>query len=297
MYELLDRAMPATLDDAVPADVPNVVGELSIFETSAADGESARPRAVLSAFFGAELDAAEELIGEVDLALAAEEEQLEDGGYGLPEELWGLRWRWAFPEGVPLRRRRELEAAEWDRRIGEVWPSTPLAALGGKSPADVGEGDGLAKPLAGALYVLDAVCDRGKYELDLNGLRERFGLPRIEPAPAPADAQLNGYSILHLQRTDVSALSDRHLLAVLNRALLVHPVRFLRARADRSRRPRGGCTRSSTSSGPITPSASWPATATTTPPPASGWSRAGPRRRRRRNRSRPCSAGTPGSWP
>lgn len=77
--------------------------------------------------------------------------------------------------------------------------------------------------------MLDAVCDRGKYELDLNGLRERFGLPKIEVVPAPENAQLNGYSILHLQRTDVSSLSDRHLLAVLNRALLVHPIRFLRA--------------------------------------------------------------------
>ncbi len=77
--------------------------------------------------------------------------------------------------------------------------------------------------------MLDAVCDRGRYELDLNGLRERFELPRVVPTEAPADAALNGLSILALQRVDLTKLDDRQLLTALNRVLLVHPARFLRA--------------------------------------------------------------------
>ena len=233
VYELLDRPMPAA-DGLAIGDVPNVLGELTIFDSSPeteARGEVG-PRAILSAFAGADWDAAVALVEGAGMTLAPDGEQSDDdldGDYGLPKELWGLRWRWAFPEGLSLRQRRQLEKEEWDRRIETVWPETKLTALGGKAPLEAGKDDDLAKPLAGALYVLDAVCDRGRYELDLNDLRERFSLPRIEPARAPADAVLNAYSILHLQRTDVSALDDRQLLTVMNRALLVHPSRFLRA--------------------------------------------------------------------
>ena len=235
VYELLDRPIPASADGLTAEAVPNVVGELTIFnEAGPQDGAggAADPRAVLSGFAGEEWEAAAALVAEIGVPEAGEEEQppADSGGrYGLPQELWGLRWRWAFPEGVPLRRRRELESAEWTRRITERWPQTPLSALGGKTPADAAGDAALAKPLAGALYVLDAVCDRGRYELDLNALRERFELPRIEPTEAPGDAVLNSYSILHLQRVDLSKLDDRQLLTVLNRVLLVHPSRFLRA--------------------------------------------------------------------
>ncbi|MEM9704423.1 MAG: hypothetical protein AAF907_18420, partial [Planctomycetota bacterium] len=230
VYELLDRPMPA--DDAgLTADtVPNVVAELSIFNESDPDRGDGGPRAVLSSFEGDEWDAAATLIEQIDLPEAAETEQPAGSeADGLPRELWNLRWRWAFPDDVPLRRRRELEGEEWTRRIHDVWPQTPLAALSGKTPAEAADDESAARPLAAALYVLDAVCDRGRYELNLNGLRSRFGLPAIEPQPAPENAQLNAYSILHLQRTDLSRLDDRQLITVLNRVLLVHPSRFLRA--------------------------------------------------------------------
>ena len=231
VYELLDRPLPASADGLMGDAVPNVAGELTIFATSGPDGAGG-PRAVLSAFEGDEWDAAVRLLDGIGPPEAAAEEQPppSDGGrYALPRELFGLRWRWAFPEGVSLRRRRELESDEWTRRIHERWPETPLAALDGKTPAAAAGDEALAKRLAGALFVLDAVCDRGRYELDLNALRERFGLPRVEPTEAPADAVLNSYSILHLQRVDLSKLDDRQLLTVLNRVLLVHPARFLRA--------------------------------------------------------------------
>lgn len=233
VFELTDRDLPPA--DGLTADaVPNVVGELTVFDRSGGAGESGDggPRAVLSSFDGEEWEAASALLDSLDLPEApAEEQPTEDGSarYGLPKELYGLRWRWAFPGGLPLRRRRELERSEWDRRVNEVWPTTPLAALDGKSAEDAANDESLAKRLAGALYVLDAVCDRGRYELDLNAMRERFGLPRVEPTAAPADAALNAYSILHLQRVSLAELDDRQLLTALNRVLLVHPARFLRA--------------------------------------------------------------------
>ncbi|MFH5805421.1 tetratricopeptide repeat protein [Alienimonas sp. DA493] len=231
VYEVLDRPLPPSSEDLTADAVPHVVGELTVFAQSGEDG-SGGPRAVLSSFEGEEWDAAEAVLNEIGVPLAAEGEQPpgdEDGRYGLPKEMWGLRWRWAFPNGVSLRRRRELESAEWNRRITQEWPETPLNALGGKTPNEAKGDAALAKPLAGALYVLDAVCDRGRYELDLNALREQFDLPKIELIEPPADAVLNSYSILQLQRADLSKLDDRQLLTVLNRVLLVHPARFLRA--------------------------------------------------------------------
>ena len=231
VYEILDRPVPASADGLTRTDVPNVVGELSVFDSAGGDDGPAGPRAVLSAFVGEEWDAAAAALEGTGLTLAPDDEQVHDGAddFGLPRELWGLRWRWAFPEDMPLRARRQLEAEEWRHRIKTVWPETPLEALEGNTPLAAAKLNELNVRLAGALYVLDAVCDRGRYELDLNDLREEFSLPAIEPRPAPEDANLAAYSILHLQRTDVSALTDRQLLTVMNRALLVHPARFLRA--------------------------------------------------------------------
>ena len=229
VYELLDRPIPDSHVGLTRAGVPNVVGELTIFDAVKTDETG--PRAVLSAFTGEEWDAAEKAVDAAGLAAAPDEEQVdrEGGEFGLPRELWGLRWRWAFPDGMPLRERRALEGDEWKRRIETVWPETELAALDGKTPLAVSKLGEPSVPLAGALYVLDAVCDRGRYELDLNDLREQFSLPTITPQPAAEDANLAAYSILHLQRTNVASLTDRQLLTVMNRALLVHPARFLRA--------------------------------------------------------------------
>ena len=231
VYEILDRPLPASGDGLTRGDVPNVVGELTIYDTADDEGGPDGPRAVLSAFEGEEYDASAAVLDAAGLTVAPDEDQIdrEGGEYGLPRELWGLRWRWAFPGGMPLRARRELEAEEWRHRIETVWPETPLEALDGKTPLRAGKLGEQNVQLAGALYVLDAVCDRGRYELDLNDLREQFSLPRIEPKSAPEDVNLAAYSILHLQRTDVAALPDRQLLTVMNRALLVHPARFLRA--------------------------------------------------------------------
>ena len=236
VYEILDRPVPDSHDGLTRGDVPNVVGELSIFDApdaaaDAGDGEPSGPRAALSAFAGEEWDAALAAVEAAGLEPAPDAEQIDraDGGFGLPRELWGLRWRWAFPDGMPLRQRRRLEGEEWKHRVNSVWPETPLAALDGETPLAVSKLGEPSVPLAGALYVLDAVCDRGRYELDLNDLRERFSLPTITPEPAAGDANLAAFSILRLQRTDVAGLSDRQLLTVMNRALLVHPARFLRA--------------------------------------------------------------------
>ncbi|QDT17587.1 tetratricopeptide repeat protein [Alienimonas californiensis] len=232
VYELLDRPLPESSEGLTADNVPNVVGELSIFAQAPEGAGVEGPRAALSTFEGEEWEAATALLDEIALPIAPDGEQPtddEDGRYGLPREMWGLRWRWAFPNGVSLRRRRELESEEWNRRITETWPETPLEALGGKTPNEAKGDETLAKPLAGALYVLDAVCDRGRYELDLNALREQFGLPQIELVEAPADAVLNSYSILQLQRADLAKLDDRQLLTALNRILLVHPSRLLRA--------------------------------------------------------------------
>ena len=227
VYELLDRPMPVAEDAAeiTADDVPRVVGEVTVLE--GAPGEP--PRAILSAFEGDELAAAETFLAEVPGLTRGDDPPDDIESYSLPAEMFGLRWRWAFPESVPQRTRRAMERAEWDRRVDEVWPTTPLAALGGRSPEDARGDADLRIPLAGALYVLDAVCDRGRYELDLNGRRESLGLPRVEPLPVPGDAPVAGFSAIRLYRTAVSDLTDRQLLTVLNRALLVHTSRFLRA--------------------------------------------------------------------
>ncbi|MFQ5733473.1 MAG: hypothetical protein ACE5KM_16165, partial [Planctomycetaceae bacterium] len=135
-------------------------------------------------------------------------------------------WRWRFPDKTPHRRRRQLERDMWDRVTSTVWPETPLAALGGKTPKQAAGDPNLKVPLRAALNVLDAYCDRSKYGLDVDALAASLNVE------TPPEVILNGQALnrmtsLQLRRVAPAKLDDEQLGMLLQRAVLIHHGRLL----------------------------------------------------------------------
>lgn len=81
--------------------------------------------------------------------------------------------------------------------------------------------------LRGAVYVFDAVCDRNRFQLDLDGLCRGLGIEAPRPIEVRADLPLQAFSSMQLIRLPVAELNDDQLMYTLNRALLIHHGRFL----------------------------------------------------------------------
>lgn len=229
-YQLLDRPEigEAQVAGLQPADVPNVLGQLLIFNGVGED--ASRGSVGLIGLEGAGFDEArshlEELAGDQltpDPTMDAEP----GGGETIPADLFPLYWRWSLPASVPGMQRRELELQNWKHLLEDVWPESPLQGLGGKTPKEASGQDQLSIPLAAAVYVLDAFCDRSQYVIDVPELFRKLQLPepaRIEPS---SELSLSSFSSMQLHRLPLSELSDDQVSYTLNRALLIHHSGFL----------------------------------------------------------------------
>ncbi|QDT66019.1 tetratricopeptide repeat protein [Calycomorphotria hydatis] len=226
MFEILDRqAMSNDVGDDLKLDeIPNVIAQLSIYDFPA---EAGGPQVALTGLSSDMFETAKEVVTEAELSIEPEGEP-EDAQDGWPRDWDCLNWRWAYPEKFPIRRRRELELSKWNQVIDEKWKSSPLSVLGGKSPQEAVGDESLQTRLAGALYVLDAFCDRSRYEIDLNKLRTDLGLPEVGPL-SPEGVSLNSLSNVALHRVPVAEADVKQLRLILNRALLIHERRYLYA--------------------------------------------------------------------
>jgi hypothetical protein len=78
-----------------------------------------------------------------------------------------------------------------------------------------------------AAYVLDTLCLRGGYELDLPGTLRSMGLEPLPLLEVTPETSLNALSPLQWLRLPIDRLTEQQLVAVANRAQLVHHDRFL----------------------------------------------------------------------
>ena len=104
----------------------------------------------------------------------------------------------------------------------EIWPSTPLAALGGKTPSESAGDADLVSALAGALRVLESRCEQNLLTVDLAALRQAMQLPDPTSIVVESDDQLAMLSTGDLLRVVPGSLDDDYLVMLLNRSLLVH---------------------------------------------------------------------------
>lgn len=159
--------------------------------------------------------------------IEAQEEEGEDLRFATAREQALLLFTWHFPDKVPVIRQSQLEERRWQQNVDEIWPTLPLAGLGGKTPNDAKGDASLEIPLRAAIYVLDAFCDRNGHLIDLNAICEKFQVAPPQPIETQPDLPLQTFSVMQLHRLRIPELSDEQLLYVLNRVLLIHHGGFL----------------------------------------------------------------------
>jgi len=232
IFEILDRPMPESTEGLSLDDLPRAIAQLAVFG-STEEGEG--PLAALAGFEGQDFESAKSLIhaASPSAQFIERESEEEESNRVLPRELAPLHARLAFPERTSAKVRRGFERARWEKAV-ETWLETPQEALIGKTPAQAASDEGLRVPLAGSIYVFDAFCVSYRYTLDVDAVRQRLGLPAVPPVAVTPDLPLNTFSAIQLHRLPVEQLDDRQLSVVLNRSLLVHHGKYLKAVLEES---------------------------------------------------------------
>lgn len=149
-----------------------------------------------------------------------------EGEY-LPLDVAALAVFWTFPEKTPVAVRRRIENQRSRQVVQDVWLTRPLLGLQGKSPREAASLPELRVRLLAAVYVLDAVCLRFGFELNVDGLLQQLGVEPLPLLELSDDTPLNSLSPLQWLRLPLEQLNDEQLTAVANRAQLVHHDRFL----------------------------------------------------------------------
>lgn len=232
VLQILDRPAPDEADgrELTIETIANVEAEVVLFDARPQQEEPAR--AVLSGFagegFNATRSAFEELCGEEIEPLATDEP--EDGDRftrSIPRQVLPLQWRWHIPPQTQSIVVEKLEREKWREVIDDEWANLKQEALQGKSPLEAAGDPDLKLPLTAAVYVLDSLCARNEYVLDVESLCQRLRIEPLRPIAVSAETPLNEFSSMQLSRLPVKQLTDSQLMLTLNRALLLHYPKFL----------------------------------------------------------------------
>ncbi|MEX0717512.1 MAG: hypothetical protein WD066_13045 [Planctomycetaceae bacterium] len=226
-FHLIDRPLQV-VSEASSADLSEVSQLQGVVTISEADPNDQSPPEAWMSTTGPLLDETRRYFEEIAGTEVAISEEPEAGQVMMSREWWALHWAFRFhPETRPAVR-LALERRQARRVVDEIWPNRPLAALSGRTPAEVA-GDPESKvALAAAVIALDAWCDTRSHELDVAAVRARYDVP--PPAPLELDERtpIGRLTAVELERLPLSALDDAQLRSVVNRATLVNHGRFAR---------------------------------------------------------------------
>jgi len=213
-YYLLDRPLPATGVGIARQDIPRILGRLLLFGR-----QTDRPARIDAMLRRTDLDAAQkamtELLGD-QIKLAGEPEKVDE----MPTAEASLSWSWRLPDDVPPAHVRTLIEEQRRDSILNVWSTTTLKSLDGKSPREAASDPALKIRLAATLALVEQSFSQPTTEPIFDELRAQLGLPAAGPIePKPNDPIGVPYTRLH--RLAVENLGDDDLVRQFNRALQV----------------------------------------------------------------------------
>lgn len=216
-------------------NVPTVIGDIDIFD---ADRQIGQPALIhLYAYEGEQQTVAEKIFdealgdqGKTDCGLKVVERDSEETGNPLspvPTEQWPLFFRWSFPQKMPILKRRELEALQWEKLLSDTWPNTKLSGLDGKTPKEAASDEDSKVALTAAAYVLDAQTLSLGHFLEFSELDPELGLTELPSLEVNESSHFNTCSSMTQNRIPAKELSNAQLMYIFNRALLIRHPRFL----------------------------------------------------------------------
>ncbi|MCG6155998.1 tetratricopeptide repeat protein [Rubinisphaera margarita] len=227
-YSVLDREPSAIAANETPSldSMPVVIGFLVCTDRDELGQE--QPLCHLAV----ESESADEVLSLLDNVLGKpiekyRGEQFDSVTYSQWADYRGLYRQYYFPPETPARTRAQIGKQNWESILEEKWPSRPLQALEGKTPAQVNGDSNFTVRLAAAVNVLDAFADRYNYQIDLPKMRQKFGLPEIESYAIRDDQELSSCEVLQMLRIPVETLTDSQAVMLLNRSQLIQHAGFM----------------------------------------------------------------------
>lgn len=231
VYLLLDRPRDSGKVDDLNS-LPVSIGTVMILDEvrdPAAPGEL-YVRSLSPAFSDADHDLVVRVAGEqIDVTPAEGWGALEADG-GIPRDVAGLNFNVVPPPGLRRSEILKLISAHAKHVVYDIWTSLPLEALDGMTPADAARDPELHMPVCAAINVLASVTETANYSLDVDDLRQRLGLPAVQPMVCQSVDELKKSSIqdcLRLSFTEVPAEVVREAFPMLASTRAIHPLRRL----------------------------------------------------------------------
>lgn len=207
VFEVLDRPRPS---GEFPTEVgawPRVVGrtlvgrEIAILEAYD-DGQLDRLSSWFTDLAGPALPPAQPRTKVVD--------HIARSDLALRSDLW-------IPDDLPEDRMAALRRQELARLVNDVWPETPLAYLGGRSPRQAASDGAYQVAIRAALARFEHEPAYKMAEVNFDALRARLGIPP-ESTPDPATVDIGRLSLSQLDRVPAGQLDDDRLVALYKRA-------------------------------------------------------------------------------
>jgi len=211
-YALLDRPAPRSGAGLARDAVPNILGQVLLFgrqtdrearlEVTAVQPNLAAAQAMITETCGAQLGP----VGEV--------EKRGD----IPASQWALSWNWRLPEDTPVDEVHKLLVEQRRVAILERWTQTPLAVLGGQTPAQAAQDAQQQLHLLGAVLVLELSFQEASIGNTFVELRERLRLPPVGQIEVGSDG-VDRVPLARLHRVAWEHVADDALLAANRRAM------------------------------------------------------------------------------
>jgi hypothetical protein len=205
VFWLLDRPMPKSGAEIQGDTVPRVLADL-IVHGKQTDREA---RLVLNISKDDRFDDGTALLRGIcgDLISEVSDEKVVGS---VRREAVAMGSKAMFPDDTPIEIRRQVMVADRDRGIFEAWPKTRMAVLNDKSPEEAASDPALKAKLLALLLNLEQKCHGSRWDVDLNPLREKLGLPKRE-AIDPTNIDVTEVSLVDLALVEVEKLNDEQL--------------------------------------------------------------------------------------
>lgn len=214
-FALLDRPVPQPREGLGAADMPRIAGRLLVGTSIVA----------LEAFDeGKQFDALRERVVELagpSIPPAHPKTKVLDKAARVS---LALRTEWVLPEELGEDDLRRIQREEQSRVIREVWPATPMPALGGRTPRQAAQAGDAEIPLRAAFCQI--ATNRADQAVDFDAFRAELGIP-AEPTPDPDQVNIETEHLARLQLIPAERLDDERLWALYLRSRGTGMVRAL----------------------------------------------------------------------
>jgi tetratricopeptide (TPR) repeat protein len=128
-----------------------------------------------------------------------------------------LSWHWYLPPELAQEEKTRLTREKMARLVSEVWPQTPVAYFGRRTPLQVARSRGAEILLRAAVMELEHSGDDLGELVDWPALRSRLGIPP-EPVIDPDTVEIDRISLGRLAKIPVRRLNNDRLIRAYARA-------------------------------------------------------------------------------